>query len=217
MSILIKLIKMKSGAIKILGHPKILEDMMKKLMIVFLATTFLSLGVQAQNEEFELQEHEVATALMFLDRESNLPVCRLSSNELILDSAFVPEDRVGDIDTTSIGDMRVCQTEDVLNAFEEKMLIGMVVSPTDPSEAMLVKTVSTGTMAGCFLLGISSGTVGGIVASMAQGFIYDSMTLGSSIAIHRSWPSLSLLSPVNKTASCFVMHLIFNSESLSQN
>ena len=109
---------------------------MKNIMSVCFVIAFLSLGIFAQEDQFinEFSENGYVNSyedgteavLTILEKESNLPVCRFS-NQVRINSEFIPENRIGDVDTTSIEALRICQEEDVWAAVEEEMLVGMVV------------------------------------------------------------------------------------------
>ena len=105
----------------------------------------LSLGVNAQEGQI-LDNNGTEATLMVLDKESGIPVCRLS-DQVRINSKFIPENRIGDVETTSIEDIRICQEDDVWDAVEEKMLVGVVIGPTGPIKNLIsgtIPSVSTG-------------------------------------------------------------------------
>ena len=131
---------------------------MKNVMSVCFAIAFLSLGISAQEDQFinEFPENGYANTyedgtevvLMILDKESNLPICQFS-NQVRINSEFIPENRIGDVDTTSTQDLRICQEEDVWAAVEEEMLVGMVVGT--PLNFSPVLPMIVGGAGGCLL------------------------------------------------------------------
>ena len=135
----------------------------KKLMTIF-TIAFLSLGVFAQEDqfttnEFPENEYETEAILMILDKKSNVPVCRLS-DQVKVNSEFIPENRIGDVDTISTQDVRVCQEEDVLAAVEEEMLVGMVVPHYISPLTKMMLVIASGPSA---LVGCQLGLIGGII------------------------------------------------------
>ena len=132
---------------------------MKNLLTVCLTITLLSLGVNAQEDMFlgnEIQGNEYAhshengteeATLMVLDKESNLPICRLS-DQVQINSEFIPENRIGDVETTtSIEDIRICQEDDVWDAVEEEMLVGVAIGIPSVSP-FTIFTTTTGISSG---------------------------------------------------------------------
>ena len=101
---------------------------MNKLFTVCLTIALLSLGIAAQ----EVHENRTEAVLMILDKESNLPICRLS-DQVVINSEFILENRIDNVDMASTQDVRVCEEEDVWVAVEEEMLVGMAVAPINPS------------------------------------------------------------------------------------
>ena len=98
---------------------------MKNVMSVCFAIAFLSLGISAQEDQFNnefpengyanIYENGTEAILMILEKESNLPVCQLS-DQVRINSDFIPENRIGNSETTSTQDVRICQEEDVWEA-----------------------------------------------------------------------------------------------------
>ena len=122
-----------------------------KFIIVCLAIALLGFGIQAQEGQFttdEFQENGTEVALMVLEKESNLPVCRLS-NQVRINSEFIPEGRIGDVEMASIEETRVCEEEDIWNAVEEEMLVGMAT--LTPNFAPIVLPMISGGVVGCFM------------------------------------------------------------------
>ena len=120
---------------------------MKNYFTVCLTMTLLNFGVNAQDGQF--LDDGTETTLMVLDKESNLPICRLS-DQVRINSEFIPENRIGDVEMTSIEDIRICQEDDVWDAVEEEMLVGVAVGI--PSLAFPVKSLMTiGGLTGCLL------------------------------------------------------------------
>ena len=113
---------------------------MKNYFTICLTIVFLSLAVSAQEELLTNNETEVV--LMILEKESNWPMCRLS-DQVRINSEFVPKNRVGNVDTTSIEDIRICQEEDVWNAVKEEMVIGMAVGGPSLGFSSIAKVIYT--------------------------------------------------------------------------
>ena len=122
---------------------------MKNVFALCLTIILLSFGVHAQEDQFtdEFQENGTEVALMVLEKESNLPVCRLS-DQVKINAEFIPEGRIDNIETASIQDVRICQEEDVWNAVEEEMLVGMAIGPLNFSPVL---PMISGGAIGCFL------------------------------------------------------------------
>ena len=99
----------------------------------------LNFGVHAQDE--------AEAVLMILDKESNWPMCRFS-DQMKIHSEFVPENRIGDTDMVSTEEIRICEEEDVWNAVEEEMLVGMAIGT--PSLPILLPMGIGGTI-GCIM------------------------------------------------------------------
>ena len=113
---------------------------MKNLFTVCLTAALLSFGAYAQEEIQDTEyaySHEAEAVLMILDKESSWPICRLS-DQVKVNSEFIPENRISDTDMVSIEDIRTCQEEDVWNAVEEEMLVGMAVGP---QQILLAKNI----------------------------------------------------------------------------
>ena len=114
---------------------------MKICFSVFFAMTLLGLGIQAQENESE-------AVLMVLEKESNLPVCLLS-DQVRINSDFIPDNRIGNVDTASFEDIRFCEEEDVWNAVEEEMIVGMAAG-TPVSFSPILPMISGG-LVGCLI------------------------------------------------------------------
>ena len=85
-------------------------------------------------------------ALMVLDKESGLPVCRLS-DQVRINSEFIPENRIGDVEATAMEDIRICQEDDVWDAVEEEMLVGMAIGT--PNVSIFMITIGASGVVGC--------------------------------------------------------------------
>ena len=118
---------------------------MKKnyLFTLCLTMTFLSFEISAQEDQYTAD-----AVLMILEKESNLPVCRLS-DQVRINSEFIPKNRIGDVEMASIEDIRVCEEEDVWNAVEEEVIVGMAVGT--PNFAPVVLPMISGGVVGCFM------------------------------------------------------------------
>ena len=116
--------------------------MKNPVTLLYLIVAFVSFGVYAQEE----------AVLIILDNESNRPICRFF-DQMKINSNFIPEGRIGNIETTPIEDVRNCEEEDVWDAVEEEMLVGMAVGvPSSflfPFESIV--SISTSTIIGCGL------------------------------------------------------------------
>ena len=169
---------------------------MKNVMSVCFAIAFLilSLGISAQEDQFnnEFPENGYANTyedgteavLMILEKESNFPVCRLS-DQVRVNSDFIPENRIGNSETTSIQDVRICQEEDVWVAVEEEMIVGTAIgNPTNVSWAILGKVGLVSAGIGCFF-GIVTEALNGekFYKNMATAMSLGLGSLGSSLVL----------------------------------
>ena len=124
---------------------------MKNFVTVCFMIAFLSFGIQAQEGQLitnELQGNEAEAALMILDKESNWPICRLS-DQVSINSELLPEDRIGDVDTTSIEDVKLCDEEDIWNAVEEEMLVGMAAPSVSVMNGLVIPIAAMSGFSGC--------------------------------------------------------------------
>ena len=133
---------------------------MKKTITVCLMT-FLGFGISAQEDQFnnEFPENEDGreAVLMILDKESNVPVCRLS-DQVKINSELIPENRIGDVGTTSTQDVRVCQEEDVWEAALDDEEIVIAIAAPNISSLMSSTVPIISFAAGSIVCDIFEGT-----------------------------------------------------------
>ena len=156
-----------------------------KNYLVCLSIGLLSIVVQAQEDWFITNEpqdngyinspDEEATqaTLMILGKESNLPVCRFS-DQVRVNSEFVPENRIGNVDTTSIEEVRVCQEEDIWATVEEEMTVGMAIGGTPITflASQIGKHALVSSIAGC--------SIGFIIEALNKTTVFNISNEGSS-------------------------------------